>query len=75
MSESVCVCVCLQVEKRLELVKQVSHNTHKKLTACLQGQQGVDVDKRSVRSPSVSHDPSVSVIQNASLIVSRPNVY
>ncbi|XP_016141025.1 rho GTPase-activating protein 44-like [Sinocyclocheilus grahami] len=41
-----------QVEKRLELVKQVSHSTHKKLTACLQGQQGVDVDKRSVRSPS-----------------------
>ncbi|XP_078019311.1 rho GTPase-activating protein 44-like isoform X4 [Epinephelus lanceolatus] len=42
----------LQVEKRLELVKQVSHSTHKKLTACLQGQQGVDVDKKSVRSPS-----------------------
>ncbi|XP_076856614.1 rho GTPase-activating protein 44-like isoform X3 [Brachyhypopomus gauderio] len=42
----------LQVEKRLELVKQVSHSTHKKLTACLQGQQGVDVDKRSLRSPS-----------------------
>lgn len=54
-------CVCSfffsswhQVEKRLELVKQVSHSTHKKLTACLQGQQGVDVDKKSVRSPSVS---------------------
>ncbi|XP_063076738.1 rho GTPase-activating protein 44-like [Engraulis encrasicolus] len=42
----------LQVEKRLELVKQVSHSTHKKLTACLQGQQGVEVEKRSVRSPS-----------------------
>ncbi|XP_041076765.1 rho GTPase-activating protein 44-like isoform X5 [Polyodon spathula] len=42
----------LQVEKRLELVKQVTHSTHKKLTACLQSQQGVDVDKRSVRSPS-----------------------
>ncbi|XP_033896780.3 rho GTPase-activating protein 44-like isoform X7 [Acipenser ruthenus] len=42
----------LQVEKRLELVKQVTHSTHKKLTACLQGQQGADVDKRSVRSPS-----------------------
>lgn len=40
---------CPQVEKRLELVKQVSHSTHKKLTACLQGQQGVDADKRSVR--------------------------
>ncbi|KAK1799472.1 hypothetical protein P4O66_007700, partial [Electrophorus voltai] len=43
----------LQVEKRLDLVKQVSHSTHKKLTACLQGQQGTDVDKRSVKSPSV----------------------
>ncbi|CAL8260075.1 unnamed protein product, partial [Arctogadus glacialis] len=42
----------LQAEKRLELVKQVSHSTHKKLTACLQGQQGVEVEKKSVRSPS-----------------------
>ncbi|XP_016146366.1 rho GTPase-activating protein 44 isoform X4 [Sinocyclocheilus grahami] len=41
----------LQVEKRLDLVKQVSHSTHKKLTACLQGQQGTDLDKRSVKSP------------------------
>uniref|UniRef100_A0A665VXA5 Rho GTPase-activating protein 44 n=1 Tax=Echeneis naucrates TaxID=173247 RepID=A0A665VXA5_ECHNA len=41
----------LQVEKRLELVKQVSHSTHKKLSACLQGQQGVDVDKKSKKHP------------------------
>ncbi|XP_069510669.1 rho GTPase-activating protein 44 isoform X6 [Ambystoma mexicanum] len=41
----------LQVEKRLELVKQVTHNTHKKLTACLQGQQGVEGDKRSKKLP------------------------
>uniref|UniRef100_A0A7N9AL56 Rho GTPase-activating protein 44 n=1 Tax=Mastacembelus armatus TaxID=205130 RepID=A0A7N9AL56_9TELE len=41
----------LQVEKRLELVKQVSHSTHKKLAACLQGQQGVDVDKKSKKLP------------------------
>ncbi|TSO37062.1 Rho GTPase-activating protein 44 [Bagarius yarrelli] len=41
-----------KVEKRLDLVKQVSHSTHKKLTACLQGQQGAEVDKRSVKSPS-----------------------
>lgn len=56
------VCVWwFQVEKRLDLVKQVSHSTHKKLTACLQGQQGTDVEKRSVKSPSVSvrvHHPS-----------------
>uniref|UniRef100_A0A9J8A9M4 Rho GTPase-activating protein 44 n=1 Tax=Cyprinus carpio carpio TaxID=630221 RepID=A0A9J8A9M4_CYPCA len=44
----------LQVEKRLELVKQVSHSTHKKLTGCLQGQQGVDVDKRSKKLPLTS---------------------
>ncbi|XP_028332059.1 rho GTPase-activating protein 44-like isoform X10 [Gouania willdenowi] len=42
----------LQVEKRLELVKQVSHSTHKKLIACLQSQQNVEVDRKSVRSPS-----------------------
>uniref|UniRef100_A0A8C5RD23 Rho GTPase-activating protein 44 n=1 Tax=Laticauda laticaudata TaxID=8630 RepID=A0A8C5RD23_LATLA len=44
----------LQVEKRLELVKQVSHSTHKKLTACLQGQQGSDSDKRSKKLPLTS---------------------
>uniref|UniRef100_A0A8C5E4D6 Rho GTPase-activating protein 44 n=1 Tax=Gouania willdenowi TaxID=441366 RepID=A0A8C5E4D6_GOUWI len=42
----------LQVEKRLDLVKQVTHSTHKKLTACLQGHQGADVEKRSVKAPS-----------------------
>ncbi|KAK5611116.1 Rho GTPase-activating protein 44 [Crenichthys baileyi] len=42
----------LQVEKRLDLVKQVTHSTHKKLNACLQGQQGTDTEKRSVKSPS-----------------------
>uniref|UniRef100_A0A3P8VT47 Rho GTPase-activating protein 44 n=1 Tax=Cynoglossus semilaevis TaxID=244447 RepID=A0A3P8VT47_CYNSE len=41
----------LQVEKRLDLVKQVTHSTHKKLTACLQGQQGADVDKKSKKLP------------------------
>lgn len=48
-------CVCVKVEKRLDLVKQVTHGTHKKLTACLQGQQGADIEKRSVKSPSVSN--------------------
>uniref|UniRef100_A0A3Q3N3Y3 Rho GTPase-activating protein 44 n=1 Tax=Mastacembelus armatus TaxID=205130 RepID=A0A3Q3N3Y3_9TELE len=41
----------LQVEKRLDLVKQVTHSTHKKLAACLQGQQGTDVEKRSKKLP------------------------
>lgn len=47
-SVSLCLPLSVQVEKRLELVKQVSHSTHKKLTACLQGQQGAEADKRSV---------------------------
>ncbi|KAM9783451.1 rho GTPase-activating protein 44-like isoform 10-T11 [Syngnathus typhle] len=42
----------LQVEKRLELVKQVTHSTHKKLTVCLQGHQGADVERKSLKSPS-----------------------
>ncbi|TNN51594.1 Rho GTPase-activating protein 44 [Liparis tanakae] len=49
-----------EVEKRLELVKQVSHSTHKKLTGCLQGQQGVDVDKRILVKP----DDIMQVQQN-----------
>lgn len=52
------------MEKRLELVKQVSHSTHKKLTACLQGQQGLDADKRSVRDlgdPGIQGDPEIQV--------------
>uniref|UniRef100_A0A8C5R8G4 Rho GTPase-activating protein 44 n=1 Tax=Leptobrachium leishanense TaxID=445787 RepID=A0A8C5R8G4_9ANUR len=44
----------LQVEKRLELVKQVTHSTHKKLTACLQGQQGPDTDKRTKKLPLIT---------------------
>ncbi|XP_022518696.2 rho GTPase-activating protein 44 isoform X2 [Astyanax mexicanus] len=53
----------LQVEKRLELVKQVSSSTHKKLTACLQGQQGTELDKRSVKSP-VRKVPLASLAQS-----------
>uniref|UniRef100_A0A3Q2DNF5 Rho GTPase-activating protein 44 n=1 Tax=Cyprinodon variegatus TaxID=28743 RepID=A0A3Q2DNF5_CYPVA len=41
----------LQVEKRLDLVKQVTHSTHKKLTACLQGQQSTDTEKKSKKLP------------------------
>uniref|UniRef100_A0A8K9XID2 Rho GTPase-activating protein 44 n=1 Tax=Oncorhynchus mykiss TaxID=8022 RepID=A0A8K9XID2_ONCMY len=42
----------LQVEKRLDLVKQVTHSTHKKLTACLQGQQGAEErEKKSKKLP------------------------
>ncbi|XP_075441268.1 rho GTPase-activating protein 44 isoform X2 [Ascaphus truei] len=44
----------LQVEKRLELVKQVAHSTHKKLTACLQGQQAPETDKRSKKLPLIT---------------------
>ncbi|XP_016321173.1 rho GTPase-activating protein 44-like isoform X4 [Sinocyclocheilus anshuiensis] len=53
----------LQVEKRLDLVKQVSHSTHKKLAACLQGQQGTDLEKRSVKSPSQKKLPLTILAQ------------
>uniref|UniRef100_A0A1A8HYJ0 Rho GTPase-activating protein 17 n=1 Tax=Nothobranchius kuhntae TaxID=321403 RepID=A0A1A8HYJ0_NOTKU len=41
----------LQIERRLELVRTVSHNTHKKLVSCLQGQLGSDTEKRHKKLP------------------------
>uniref|UniRef100_A0A669D247 Rho GTPase activating protein 17b n=1 Tax=Oreochromis niloticus TaxID=8128 RepID=A0A669D247_ORENI len=41
----------LQIERRLELVRLVSHNTHKRLVFCLQGQLGTDTEKRHKKLP------------------------
>ncbi|XP_049418381.1 rho GTPase-activating protein 17b isoform X2 [Epinephelus fuscoguttatus] len=41
----------LQIERRLELVRMVSHNTHKRLVSCLQGQLGTDTEKRHKKLP------------------------
>ncbi|XP_066497897.1 rho GTPase-activating protein 17b isoform X2 [Hoplias malabaricus] len=41
----------LQIERRLETVRFVSHNAHKKLVSCLQGHVGTDVDKRHKKLP------------------------
>uniref|UniRef100_A0A8C7XND8 Rho GTPase-activating protein 17 n=1 Tax=Oryzias sinensis TaxID=183150 RepID=A0A8C7XND8_9TELE len=36
----------LQIERRMELVRVVSHNTHKKMASCLQGHIGAEAEKR-----------------------------
>lgn len=41
----------LQIEKRMELVRLVSHNSHKRLVSCLQGQLGTDTEKRHKKLP------------------------
>uniref|UniRef100_A0A3Q3WCQ2 Rho GTPase-activating protein 17 n=1 Tax=Mola mola TaxID=94237 RepID=A0A3Q3WCQ2_MOLML len=41
----------LQIERRMELVRLVSHNTHKRLVSCLQGQLGTDTEKRHRKLP------------------------
>ncbi|XP_030592201.1 rho GTPase-activating protein 17b isoform X2 [Archocentrus centrarchus] len=41
----------LQIERRLELVRLVSHNTHKRLVSCLQAQLGTDTEKRHKKLP------------------------
>ncbi|XP_040918792.1 rho GTPase-activating protein 17b isoform X2 [Toxotes jaculatrix] len=41
----------LQIERRMELVRLVSHNTHKRLVSCLQGQLGTDNEKRHKKLP------------------------
>ncbi|KAG8006998.1 Rho GTPase-activating protein 17, partial [Nibea albiflora] len=41
----------VQIERRMELVRLVSHNTHKRLVSCLQGQLGTDTEKRHKKLP------------------------
>ncbi|KAM8960386.1 rho GTPase-activating protein 17 [Pelodytes ibericus] len=41
----------LQIERRLDNVRMVCHNSHKKLLVCLQGQPGTDTDKRYRKLP------------------------
>ncbi|XP_051530660.1 rho GTPase-activating protein 17-like isoform X3 [Myxocyprinus asiaticus] len=41
----------LQIERRMESVRVVSHNTHKKMASCLQGQIGTDAEKRHKKLP------------------------
>ncbi|XP_034566866.1 rho GTPase-activating protein 17b isoform X3 [Notolabrus celidotus] len=41
----------LLIERRMELVRSVSHNTHKRLVSCLQGQLGTDTEKRHKKLP------------------------
>uniref|UniRef100_A0AAY4BMB1 Uncharacterized protein n=1 Tax=Denticeps clupeoides TaxID=299321 RepID=A0AAY4BMB1_9TELE len=47
-----CLCQTLWlIERRLEVVRLVSHNAHKKLVSCLQGHLGMDVEKRHKKLP------------------------
>ncbi|XP_073698898.1 rho GTPase-activating protein 17b isoform X3 [Garra rufa] len=41
----------LMIERRLENVRLVSHNVHKKMTMCLQGNLGSDAEKRHKKLP------------------------
>ncbi|XP_061555889.1 rho GTPase-activating protein 17b isoform X5 [Phycodurus eques] len=44
-------CVAAQIERRMELVRFMSHNAHKRLVSCLQGQLGTETEKRHKRLP------------------------
>nr|XP_056722324.1 rho GTPase-activating protein 17 [Euleptes europaea] len=41
----------LQIERRLDNVRSVYHNSYKRLLACLHGQYGTDTDKRHKKLP------------------------
>uniref|UniRef100_A0A6Q2YDW8 Rho GTPase-activating protein 17 n=1 Tax=Esox lucius TaxID=8010 RepID=A0A6Q2YDW8_ESOLU len=41
----------LQIERRMETVRVVSHNTHKRMTTCLQGHIGTEAEKRHKKLP------------------------
>uniref|UniRef100_A0A671W2K5 Rho GTPase-activating protein 17 n=2 Tax=Sparus aurata TaxID=8175 RepID=A0A671W2K5_SPAAU len=42
------------IERRMELVRVVSHNTHKRMVSCLQGHIGADAEKRHKKLPLTS---------------------
>ncbi|XP_068162394.1 rho GTPase-activating protein 17a isoform X4 [Antennarius striatus] len=44
----------LQIERRMELVRVVSHNAHKRMVSCLQGHIGADAEKRHKKLPLTS---------------------
>ncbi|XP_074648090.1 rho GTPase-activating protein 17-like [Tubulanus polymorphus] len=54
-----------QIEKRIELIKTVSLNTHKKISGCLQA-TGVDVEKRLKKIPVTAL--SCSMIESSTLL-------
>lgn len=37
-----------QIERRLDAVRSMCHHSHKRLTACFQGQHGMDAERRHV---------------------------
>ncbi|XP_063076633.1 rho GTPase-activating protein 17a isoform X2 [Engraulis encrasicolus] len=41
----------LQIERRMETVRVVSHNMHKRMVSCLQGHYGTDGEKRHKKLP------------------------
>uniref|UniRef100_A0A4W5NPF5 Rho GTPase activating protein 17a n=1 Tax=Hucho hucho TaxID=62062 RepID=A0A4W5NPF5_9TELE len=55
--QSVCKWSCVflpsraQIERRMEMVRVVSHNTHKRMVTCLQGHIGTDAEKRHKKLP------------------------
>lgn len=46
----------------MELVRVVSHNTHKRMVSCLQGHIGADAEKRHVRGKNAYHSCSFPTV-------------
>uniref|UniRef100_A0A3B3R281 Rho GTPase-activating protein 17 n=1 Tax=Paramormyrops kingsleyae TaxID=1676925 RepID=A0A3B3R281_9TELE len=44
----------LQIERRMDIVRLVSHNTHKRMVTCLQGHIGTDAEKRQKKLPQTA---------------------
>ncbi|XP_078414610.1 rho GTPase-activating protein 17a isoform X2 [Cetorhinus maximus] len=63
----------LQIEKRMDTIRIISHNTYKRLAACLQVQQGTEVEKRYKKLPlmalSQSMQEGIVCLGDDSLIV------
>ncbi|XP_078286921.1 SH3 domain-binding protein 1-like isoform X2 [Rhinoraja longicauda] len=49
----------IQFENRIEPARRATYNTHKKLQACLQGQQGSDLERRLKKMPLMALSQSM----------------
>uniref|UniRef100_A0A672IMN0 Rho GTPase-activating protein 17 n=1 Tax=Salarias fasciatus TaxID=181472 RepID=A0A672IMN0_SALFA len=51
LANQTCALLQADIERRMDTVRSVSHNMHKKLAACMQGQLGTDNERRQKKLP------------------------
>lgn len=59
----------------MEQVRLVSHNSHKRLATCLQGQLGTDAEKRQVRKGRISPVSELEPVRGGVNVFNAPATF